>query len=270
MPDVSRNSMIGEVATTLGRVILRPAGKYKSGQTYDRLDLVRHDGSGWICLKDGTTTAPIDGTDWMLYVEQGDSGNATLAQSWAEGGTGVRAGEDTNNAKYYSEQSQKSATSASESVQIIEENADGIKTVKDNLDAILSAKNNADSAAESAQSSMDDAARAENAANLSESWAVGGTGSREGEDENNSKYWADQAQAYAEQVKTPIEGVYNVVLVDSITQDRYALVVDDGRLALLGVSDDIEAAHMVLIDHKTGVSYAVIVEDGKLKLEEAV
>lgn len=31
-------------------------------------------------------------------------------------------------------------------------------------------------------------------ATLSESWAVGGTGSREGEDANNSKYWAAEAQ----------------------------------------------------------------------------
>lgn len=31
-------------------------------------------------------------------------------------------------------------------------------------------------------------------ATLSESWAVGGTGTREGEDTNNSRYWAEQAQ----------------------------------------------------------------------------
>ena len=39
------------------------------------------------------------------------------------------------------------------------------------------------------------AARAERAARLSESWAAGGTGAREGEDTNNAKYWSDRAQA---------------------------------------------------------------------------
>lgn len=40
---------------------------------------------------------------------------------------------------------------------------------------------------------------AENAATLAESWAVGGTGTRTGEDTNNAKYWADQAAASAGQ-----------------------------------------------------------------------
>lgn len=34
-------------------------------------------------------------------------------------------------------------------------------------------------------------------ATLAESWAVGGTGTREGEDTNNSQYWAQQAQSIA-------------------------------------------------------------------------
>ena len=40
---------------------------------------------------------------------------------------------------------------------------------------------------------------AENAATLAESWAVGGTGTRTGEDTNNAKYWAGQAAASAGQ-----------------------------------------------------------------------
>lgn len=34
------------------------------------------------------------------------SGSATLAKSWANGGTGVREGEDTDNAKYWSDRAQ--------------------------------------------------------------------------------------------------------------------------------------------------------------------
>lgn len=40
-------------------------------------------------------------------------------------------------------------------------------------------------------------ARSENGAKASESWAVGGTGTREGEDTNNAKYWSEQAAAAA-------------------------------------------------------------------------
>lgn len=40
---------------------------------------------------------------------------------------------------------------------------------------------------------------AEKAATLAESWAVGGTGTREGEDTNNAEYWAQQAAASAGQ-----------------------------------------------------------------------
>ena len=69
----------------------------------------------------------------------------------------------------------------------------------------------ATSAAESEQVAVSKAAETENAAEqtvvnakaadtsatLSESWAVGGTGTREGEDTNNAQYWAQQAQSIA-------------------------------------------------------------------------
>ena len=74
MPDVSRNSMTGQVVTGLGRVALRPRGEYKEGQVYDRLVMVRYDGSGWICLKDGSITIPKEGENWTLYVEKGETG----------------------------------------------------------------------------------------------------------------------------------------------------------------------------------------------------
>lgn len=57
-----------------------------------------------------------------------------------------------------------------------------------------------------AKSSEDNAALSEasaaDSATLSESWAVGGTNTREGEDTNNSKYYADQAQASLEAINS--------------------------------------------------------------------
>lgn len=41
------------------------------------------------------------------------------------------------------------------------------------------------------------AAEANDSAMLSESWAIGGTGTREGEDKNNAKYWCEQAEQIA-------------------------------------------------------------------------
>ena len=55
----------------------------------------------------------------------------------------------------------------------------------------------ADVATEAAGSASSDAADAESAAIAAESWTQGGTGTREGEDTNNAKYWSEQAQAIA-------------------------------------------------------------------------
>ena len=56
-------------------------------------------------------------------------------------------------------------------------------------------------------------ARSENGAKASESWAVGGTGIREGEDTNNAKYWSEKAKETAggEFVPTSEKGKANGV-----------------------------------------------------------
>lgn len=66
-------------------------------------------------------------------------------------------------------------------VNTVAENLTPIQTAADNIAAIQQAPASASAAAASAT--------------LSESWAVGGTGSREGEDTNNAKYYCEQAQS---------------------------------------------------------------------------
>lgn len=105
-------------------------------------------------------------------------------------------------------------------------------------------------------------------ANLSKSWAVGGTGVRADEDNDNSKYWAGVAQAAADQATTPIQGVYNIILQDRSTGDRYALIIENARLQILGVANDMDAADLNLLDVATGIEYSVIVENGVLAIEE--
>lgn len=62
------------------------------------------------------------------------------------------------------------------------------------VDSQESAYNSAQAAAGSASDANISATAADNKAVLSESWAHGGTGTREGEDTNNAEYWARQAQ----------------------------------------------------------------------------
>ena len=66
-------------------------------------------------------------------------------------------------------------------INTVAENLTPIQTAADNIAAIQQAPASASAAAASAT--------------LSESWAVGGTGSREGEDTNNAKYYCEQAQS---------------------------------------------------------------------------
>lgn len=66
-------------------------------------------------------------------------------------------------------------------VNSVAENLTPIQTAADNIAAIQQAPASASAAAASAT--------------LSKSWAVGGTGSREGEDTNNAKYYCEQAQS---------------------------------------------------------------------------
>ena len=57
-----------------------------------------------------------------------------------------------------------------------------------------SAQTSANNAATSASSASSSAANATSQATLSQSWAVGNTGARDGENTNNAKYWAEQAR----------------------------------------------------------------------------
>lgn len=94
-------------------------------------------------------------------------GYATAAESYAHGGTDSRAGEDTNNSKYWSEQSEINGERWSVG-QIGGSDVPSSDATHHNNSKWWSS--------------------------ISESWAVGGTGVRSGENTNNSKYYADQSR----------------------------------------------------------------------------
>ena len=117
--------------------------------------------------------------------ETNASNSATLSKSWAVGGTGTRTGEDTNNSKYYSTQASNSATNAKNS----ETNAKVSETnAKEYMDDVHSYKLE------------------------SQSWAIGGTGSRTDEDTDNSKYYSEQSKFYAKQAEQSASKDYQQVL----------------------------------------------------------
>jgi hypothetical protein len=58
-----------------------------------------------------------------------------------------------------------------------------------------------DSSANSASESANSANASNNSATASESWAIGGTNTRTGENTNNSKYWSQQAQSAVEDTR---------------------------------------------------------------------
>ena len=60
----------------------------------------------------GTGTRPGEDTDNAKYYSEHVGAEATESESWAVGGTGTRTGEDTDNSKYYSEQSSDYADDA--------------------------------------------------------------------------------------------------------------------------------------------------------------
>lgn len=79
---------------------------------------------------------------------------------------------------------------------------------------------------------------------------------------------ANRAQAEADRASVPaVKGVYNVILSDRITGQRYALTVENGILHLLGTANTLDATECTLIDSSTGVARRLTVESGILKLE---
>lgn len=92
-----------------------------------------------------------------------------------------------------------SAKTAAETAKGAAEAAQGAaETARDAAEtAAGTATSKASEATQSAAAAAQDAEDAEAKAILAQSWAVGGTGTREGEDTNNAKYWSDNAQGAA-------------------------------------------------------------------------
>jgi len=107
----------------------------------------------------------------------------------------------------YAVSAQGSADAAAESASASAKNAsDADKDAKAAAASAGSASSSAVSAESAASAAGLSKDAAEDSAKASESWAVGGTGTRTGEDTNNAKYWAQQSKSAASGEYVPIAG----------------------------------------------------------------
>lgn len=112
----------------------------------------------------------------------------TAAKSYIHGGTGTRAGEDTDNAQYYSNRAKAWAVGLTDS-------------------SIPSDTNNAKYWANHAADYVDQ--QGQIWSDLAQSWAVGGTGSRAGQNTNNASYYATRAQTYYNNIQANCVTTFN-------------------------------------------------------------
>lgn len=121
----------------------------------------------------------------------------------------VTAGASTESANASAQSAKSAAESAKAAAQTAQSKAEtanaSAQTAKTDAEAANTSAQSAKTAAESAKSAAAGSAQsagasaqsAQASSKLSESWAVGGTGTRTGEDTNNAKYWAMAAQGAA-------------------------------------------------------------------------
>lgn len=128
--------------------------------------------------------------------------------------------EDTSEAQTLADlasQAAASANAAADSARIVQENKDAIQSANANMEAIKAAPANAQAAAASAKEAR--------------SWAVGDTGTRQGEGMDNAKYYA----ALAQQVSQGAVGWYpNYEALYAAHDTGY-----DGNWAIVGDTDTI-------------------------------
>ena len=198
--------------------------------------------------------------------------SATSAEQSAQSAlqSAASAGASAQGAAQSEQAAASSASAADKDAEIASEGAlYASRSAQTAQAAASSAASSAQYAAQKAQAAQESAGSAQSSAAQAESWAVGGTGTRLGEDADNAQYYANLAQAEADRATVPaVSGLYNMILSDRVTGDQYALIVEYGVLKLLGVSSGLTATELELADLATGAGYSLVVESGVLKLQE--
>lgn len=158
------------------------------------------------------------------------------------------AKDSENAAKRSEEAAEKSAQEASASETRAKESEESAKRSEDN------AKQSEENAAESEKNASGKADEAADSAMLSESWAVGGTGTREGEDTDNSKYYAGQSAEYLDKVETAGENALNTINdALKVAKPEFLTAVETGHLYYKG------GRFLFIVDNKGHLKWGLIV-----------
>lgn len=93
---------------------------------------------------------------------------------------------------------------------------------------------------------------------------------KEAQDEaREAETQANRAQAEADRATVPaVAGIYNIIIPDRTTGEKYAVLFEGGKLYLLGVASTMQATDFVLVDSASGKNYRLGVENKLLIVEE--
>lgn len=167
--------------------------------------------------------------------------NAKTAAAASETNAASSATAAANSAKAAATSAANASSSAS-AANMSATNAAGSATA---AQSAQSTAESAKTAAEKAEAVVaESATAAAEKATLAESWAVGGTGTREDEDENNSKYWSEKAQSIADLIDELAKGE-GLMLVASYDPDK------DGSVNEADIARKLKTAANITIGNKT-------------------
>ena len=155
----------------------------------------------------------------LKTAETNAANSATTSKSWAVGGTGTRAGEDTDNSKIYASNAKASASSASTSASNATSSENNAKSYASNANA---SENNAKTYASNAKASETNAANSASSAEISATNA------------SNSASSAKTAQLAAEKAKEGAEAAKNNISSVEAQCKAYADQCNNATASLKG------------------------------------
>ena len=206
--------------------------------------------------------------------ESNAAASATKAQSYATGGTNSRTDEDTDNAKYYSQQSAQSqsaaATSADTANTKAEEAEASAATAKTNADNAAGSANIANEKANSAANSATIAVSNSNAAQQYASNAAISADTAQNyavADTDSAKYYYEQARRISES----FSGYYvkNEILIGNIDLDNITV---SGIYHLAGtlVNNPESCNATLIVDFNVGTPYQLFIPDYNYRMYKRV
>ena len=158
----------------------------------------------------------------------------------------VHQGEDDGSTEYQVEIQVRRRARPSDIILEPEEMTDVANLIGSMNAALESAKEERQKAEDAAASADEDATDADTSAKLAESYAVGGTGTREGEDTDNAKFYSDSAKESMEKTGQSEQSVSE----DREAVEKAAAEVADDRKAAEEARDAAETAKEVAEEAK--------------------